>query len=135
MDGDEGKPAESETPLGILLVDDDERVLKFVSKMLLSFGQDEIYLAASAQQAFKIWSEKASKIGLVITDFVMPCVTGDAMAQQMIGERASIKVLFISGNDPSSLNSKIPLRPGKNFLQKPFTIADLRQMLQSMAPA
>lgn len=133
MDRDDGTLAGSEPPLGILLVDDDERVLKFVSKMLYSFGQDQVYQAASAQQAFKIWAQEASKIWLVITDFVMPNLTGDAMAMQMLGENSQVKVLFISGNDPSSLDSKIPLRPGKNFLQKPFTISDLRGMLQNLA--
>lgn len=122
-------------PRSILLVDDDERVLKFVSKMLLSFRQEEIYQASSAEQALEIWDDRKSRIWLVISDFVMPMVTGDAMVARMLDERNGLKVLFISGNDPSSLESVIPLENGRNFLQKPFTIGDLRQRLQELESA
>lgn len=132
MDRDDGSLASGGIPRGILLVDDDERVLKYVAKMLHSFGQTEVYAASSAQQALRIWGTLSSKIWLVISDFVMPAVTGDAMVQQMLVERAELKVLFISGNDPHSLDSRIPLRAGRNFLQKPFTIIDLRQTIQGL---
>jgi two-component system, cell cycle sensor histidine kinase and response regulator CckA len=120
-------------PEGILLVDDDERVLKFVSRMLYSFGYEEVYTASSAEEGLRHWKANRQKIWLVITDFVMPMTTGDIMAMQMLMERPSLKVLFISGNDSASLVSKIPLRPGKNFVQKPFTIAEFRQVLRDIA--
>lgn len=126
--------AKGEEPEGILLVDDDDRVLKFVARMLRSFGHEEIYEAISAAQALEIWEDRGSKIWLVISDFIMPKMTGDAMALEMLKQRPELKVFFISGNDPFSLNSKIPLRAGRNFLQKPFSIQDLRNAVQALAP-
>jgi CheY-like chemotaxis protein len=120
-------------PQGILVVDDDDRVLKFLYKMLYSLGHDEVYQAASAKEALQLWNTRASKIWLVISDFVMPGMTGDLMVLQMLKERPSLKAFFISGNDPDSLNSRIPLRAGRNFLQKPFTILDLKKSIQNLA--
>lgn len=118
----------------VLIVDDDDRVLKFVSRMLQSFGFDEVLQASSGEAALELWRGKQSRIWLVITDFLMPNMTGDAMAAEMLKDRPALKVLFISGNDPLSLKSTIPLRPGKNFLQKPFTISDMRQTINVLRP-
>jgi len=135
MSSNERLLAGNEDPLGILLVDDDERVLKFISRMLYSFGHDEVYEANSAEHALDIWKERSQKIWLVISDFIMPNMTGDLMVLEMLQQRSDVKVLFISGNDPCYLNSKIPLHAGRNFLQKPFSMHDLRQAIQNLAHA
>jgi two-component system, cell cycle sensor histidine kinase and response regulator CckA len=126
---------ETNAPQGILLVDDDDRVLKFLSRMLYSLGHDEVYQAPSGAEGLRLWNGRKEKIWLVISDFVMPGMTGDTMVVQMQKDRRELKVLFVSGNDPDSLNSQVPLRSGRNFLQKPFSISDLRDILRSLAPA
>lgn len=128
----EGGGIAPEAPKGILLVDDDDRVLKFVSRMLHSFGNEQVHLASSGKEALRIWESRRSRIWLVVSDFVMPGMTGDTMAIHMIQQQPQLRVLFISGNDPSSLNSKIELVHGRNFLQKPFSITDLRTVIQNL---
>ena len=125
--------AEPEKASGILVVDDDLHVLKFVSKMLGSLGHREVYQAPSAEAAHTLFAANESAIGLVITDFVMPNETGDKMALRMQRKKAALKVLVISGNDPMTLDSDIPLEPGLNFLQKPFTVVELRKSIESLS--
>ena len=100
--------------------------------MLGTLGYDQVFQATSASQAQSVWSVESGRIGLVITDFVMPDETGDQMALRMRIQKPTVKILLISGNDPSSLHSAIPLEPNVNFLQKPFTLSDMRRWLQSL---
>jgi len=117
---------------GILVVDDDVQVLKFVTRMLASLGYGSVFQAASTEEAHHIWTDHHSSINLVISDFVMPQETGDVMALQMATQKLALKILLISGNDPLTLDSAIPLSPGLNFLQKPFTLAEMRRSLEAL---
>lgn len=119
----------------ILVVDDDPQVLKYVSRMLTSLGYSHILQAESATDAVNIWNAHGSKIDLLVSDFVMPGLTGDDLALQLLKMNPALKVLFISGNDPYSLDSAIPLHPGRNFLQKPFTVADIGKAVGNLETA
>jgi len=55
------------------------------------------------------------------------------MATRMLEQKPALKILFISGNDPVTLDSVIPLQAGQNFLQKPFTLAQVRRSIQNLA--
>jgi DNA-binding NtrC family response regulator len=132
MDPSRASPLLNGKAQAILVIDDDQQVLKHVSRMLASIGFVCVFQAATISQALDLWSAHQREIDLVVSDFVMPEVTGDHLALRMIHEKPALKVLFISGNDPFSLDSAIPLRPGHNFLQKPFTIAEIRDSLSGM---
>jgi two-component system, cell cycle sensor histidine kinase and response regulator CckA len=132
MNSIRGNSALVENAEGILVVDDDVHVLRFVARMLNSLGFRNVFQAASTEEAQDIWSNYRSSIGMVITDFIMPNQTGDKMALGMRNGASRLRVLLISGNDPLSLDSAIPLRPGVNFLQKPFTMADMRKSINSL---
>jgi DNA-binding NtrC family response regulator len=132
MDASRASPLPSGKAQAILVIDDDQQVLKHVSRMLTSIGFAPVFQAASISEALDLWTAHRATIDLVVSDFVMPEVTGDHLALRMMHERPDLKVLFISGNDPFSLDSAIPLQPGHNFLQKPFTISEIRNSLAYM---
>ncbi|HTG43942.1 MAG TPA: response regulator [Verrucomicrobiae bacterium] len=117
----------------ILIVDDDRHVLKFVAGMFQSLGYSNVFQAASPEEALAIWSNELERINLLVSDFVMPLLTGDQMATRMLEQKPALKILFISGNDPVTLDSVIPLQAGQNFLQKPFTLAQVRRSIQNLA--
>lgn len=117
---------------GILVVDDDVQVLKFVTRMLAALGYGSVFQAASTEEAHDIWAGHQSAISLLISDFVMPRETGDVMALEMVRQKSALKILLISGNDPLTLDSAIPLSPGLNFLQKPFTLAEIRRSIEAL---
>jgi DNA-binding NtrC family response regulator len=125
--------AQPERTQGILVVDDDIQILKFLTRMLSSLGFEQVYQAGSAHEAHQIWRTNHREISLVISDFVMPEKNGDRMVLEMLKEKPGLKVLLISGNDPVTLDSAIPLHSGHNFLQKPFTVIDMRRSVESLS--
>ena len=101
--------------------------------MLGLLGYAPVFQASSCEQALEIWKMNAGEITLLISDFVMPGKTGDLIAADMRKDKPSLQVLFISGNDPHSLDSIIPLECGFNFLQKPFSVSDMQRILGRLA--
>src|SRR5688572_13029749 len=88
----------------ILVVDDDVQVLKWVCRMLVSIGCSRIFQASSTAEALEIWGQNSNEIGLLLSDFVMPELTGDFLALRLLSDKPALRVLFISGNDPNSLD-------------------------------
>jgi len=118
----------------ILLVEDDEMVRTLVRETLERNGY-KILDAAGPIEARRIADQYRQPIQLLITDVVMPKVSGRDLAEQLTRKRPDLKVLFMSGyTDNAVLNSGI-LRKEVAFLQKPFTPASLsdkvREVLES----
>jgi len=132
MDSTRAFASPPEKAQAILVVDDDNQVLRFLTRMLGSMGYDPIYQASSPTEALEVFNQHRSYINLVVSDFVMPHVTGDHLALRLIHEKPDIKFLFISGNAPDSLDSAIPLVMGENFLQKPFTLRDMKNTVEKL---
>src|SRR3954463_11372919 len=105
MDESRVSPLQSGEVQSILVIDDDLQVLKHVSRMLSSIGFTHVFQAGSISDALDIWAAHRREIELVVSDFVMPELTGDHLALRMIHEKSALKVLFISGNDPFTLDS------------------------------
>lgn len=116
----------------ILVLDDDLQVLRSVSRMLGSLGYTAVYQASSCEQALEIWRSNLDRIKLFISDFVMPRKTGDLIAAEMRKDNPSLKVLFMSGNDPHSLDSVIALQSGVNYLQKPFSLSEIQHSVERL---
>ena len=101
----------------VLVVDDDPIILKLVKEKLSSFGYQPI-LASSGEEALEI-AKKNTSIDLLLTDILMPGITGIDLAKQFSTLYPPIKILFMSGYTlPSSLYSIAG--KGVAFLQKPF---------------
>jgi two-component system, cell cycle sensor histidine kinase and response regulator CckA len=111
----------------ILVVDDDLNVLRFLIRMLEALGYEHVLEAPSIAEAQQVFLANSHRIALVISDFVMPCGTGDTLIAELQRHKPGVRSLIISGNDPDGLISAIPLRRGVNFLQKPFTLTDMKR--------
>jgi two-component system, cell cycle sensor histidine kinase and response regulator CckA len=114
----------------ILVVDDDLNVLRFLTRMLGALGYEHVLEAPSITEAQQLFLANAHRIALVISDFVMPSGTGDTLIAELQRHKPNIPSLIISGNDPDGLISAIPLRRGVNFLQKPFTLSDMKRAVE-----
>lgn len=101
----------------VLVVDDDPAVLQLIKEQLSSYDYQPI-LAASGEEALEIAAENSS-IDILLTDILMPGISGIDLAKQFSTLYPNVKVLFMSGFTlPSSLYSIAG--KGVAFLQKPF---------------
>lgn len=117
--------------MAVLLVDDDRAVLPILASLIEVYCDETVFMADSPEAAQKIFQERKDSIHVLITDMVMPHMTGSELALDLLSKKPELKVLMVSGNRPANLNSKIPLEPGRNFFQKPVKIEDLRTALQT----
>ncbi len=107
----------------ILLAEDDESVRAAVTGILSSLGYN--VLSACASDALALASSFAEPIHLLITDVVMPGISGLALSEQLQAVRPALKILFISGYVDDA-STRIDLLESKAaFLQKPFSTHEL----------
>ena len=115
-------------PIGtILLVDDDKDLREFLYQHLLHCGH-AVLQAGSGVEALDRF-RRNPEIDLVVTDIVMPGLSGDQLAMKLLESRPDLPLLFISANASNHVESLVPLEEGRNFLRKPFTLENLQRMI------
>ncbi len=132
-----GKPSEQPAQPGsgtILLVEDDEMVLKMVSDMLEALGY-MVIATENPQDALSLCEKAAAPIDLVITDVVMPQMSGKELRDKLIVIRPDLKVLFMSGYTSTIIAQHGILEEGMQFIQKPFSINLLAEKVKQMMTA
>ncbi len=118
----------------ILLVEDDEKLRELVRQMLLLQGY-KVLETSQSSDAVGVASKHDGPIDLLLTDVVMPQISGPEVAEQVVALRPSIKVVFMSGYPKSTTSGHGMPNPSAFFLQKPFGMDTLGQILrQALAP-
>jgi two-component system cell cycle sensor histidine kinase/response regulator CckA len=102
----------------ILLVDDEEGVRKLVLAVLKSSGYD-VLEASNGALALAAFDKNAHKIDMVLTDIVMPQMTGFELGQELVARTPGLKILYMSGYRDNAIGG-VGEAP-KAFLHKPFT--------------
>jgi two-component system cell cycle sensor histidine kinase/response regulator CckA len=115
----------------ILLVEDDEMVRHLVRDTLLREGY-RIFDAADPMEARRIAENYRGAIQLLITDVVMPKVSGRELADGLLRRRPDMKVLYMSGYTDNAILSSGILEKEVAFLQKPFTPAVLSEKVRDV---
>ena len=113
----------------ILVVEDEQAVLDFAAVTLRSQGYD-VLTASGPLDALKIFDRAGEKIDLVLSDILMPDISGPEMAKKMRLKHPDVKLLFMSGYPEEKLNTLE--FPGEQirFITKPFSPADLALLVQ-----
>jgi len=108
----------------VLLVEDEEALLKMGKMMLEELGYTVI-AAGSPNEAIKLVKQYAGDIHLVVTDVIMPEMSGRDLQKRLNALRPDMKYLFMSGHTADVIAHQGILDEGVNFLQKPFSMNDL----------
>jgi PAS domain S-box-containing protein len=104
----------------VLLVEDEDRV-RVLTRRLLEKNGYKVVEALNGVEALQYFDGNPEPVDLIISDVVMPEMSGPQLAQQIRLRQPDLKVLFLSGYTDSALIHNGVLNVEKNFLQKPFT--------------
>ncbi|MDN5247809.1 MAG: response regulator [Wolbachia endosymbiont of Tyrophagus putrescentiae] len=109
----------------ILLIEDEDSVREFTTKALKRKGFSVIE-ASSGSQALEIIKEESQHIDLIITDVVIPEISGPEIVKEALIHRPGICVIFISGYAEDAFMKSDDINIGNfHFLPKPFTLNEL----------
>ncbi|MGE5644162.1 MAG: PAS domain S-box protein [Acidobacteriota bacterium] len=121
----------------ILVVEDQDAVRKWVVQALKSYGY-RILEASQGADALEMTRLHEGAIELLLTDVVMPHMTGKELAEQLQPLRPDMKVLYMSGYAADLIARRAPLDPGVAHIAKPFTpsalAAKVREVLGAGKP-
>jgi len=116
----------------ILAVDDDPGVLGLIGATLRGAGYD-VLLAENGWKALEIYQSNGRPLHLLLTDVIMPDLTGPVLAQRLRALQPDLRVLFISGFHDANLVQRFVTDKGFTLLPKPFSPpALLRVVKQSL---
>jgi CheY-like chemotaxis protein len=118
----------------ILVVEDQREVREYVAAALTACGY-RVIRTESAAEALSLWEREHAGIDLVLTDVVMPRLSGGEMANLMWKHRPGTKVLFMSGYKDDVMVRDGELETVVEFIQKPFTPGQLAARVGEMLTA
>jgi two-component system, cell cycle sensor histidine kinase and response regulator CckA len=115
----------------ILVVEDEEGILGIASR-ILGAARYTVLSAPTAEDALRICKTHPAEIQLLLTDVVMPQMSGRGLAERMAALRPGIKVLYMSGYTDDIIAHHGTLAPGTHFIAKPFGAADLTRKVREV---
>lgn len=120
-----------ESPRTVLLVEDDAQVRRWIHGQLEQQGYN-LLEACDGVDALVIAELHHGPIHILVTDVVMPRMSGPDMVQALLEFRPDVRVLFISGYPAPILECQERLPPDSEYLQKPFRIELLLGKIDSL---
>jgi two-component system, cell cycle sensor histidine kinase and response regulator CckA len=108
----------------ILVVEDEAPLRELAADFLRACGY-RVLEAGNGGDALELAATLTSSVDLLVTDVVMPGMSGRALAQRLAERIGDTKVLYLSGYTDEAIHRHGVLEPGVAFLQKPFRLADL----------
>ena len=108
----------------ILLVEDEDGVRQLIDEVLTARGY-RVLAASRGAEALQLAAGFEEDIALLVTDVVMPGMSGREVAARLTAVRPRMRVLYLSGYTDDQVLQHGAVAPGAAFLQKPFGAADL----------
>jgi DNA-binding NtrC family response regulator len=117
----------------ILLVDDDENIVDIANKMLTLKGYS-VVATTKPSEAIDLVIETPSKFNLVISDVVMPAMSGPQLINKLLKANPDLKFILMSGFTDDVLKNLNVESSSINFLHKPFGLEQLDLKVQQVFP-
>jgi CheY-like chemotaxis protein len=123
-----------ETPRGnetVLIVEDEEEVRKLAVKILQRQGY-MVLVASHGNEALSVCKKHKGSIHLLVTDIVMPRMSGRELASRMAKIHPGIKVLYMSGYTENAIAHHSVLNKDMHYIQKPFTLEGMARAVREV---
>jgi two-component system, cell cycle sensor histidine kinase and response regulator CckA len=120
---------------GVVLVVEDEEVLRDFALLILGRGGFTAIGAADGLEALEVLRQRREPVDLIFTDVVMPRMGGAELARQLDSLRPNTPILFTSGYPKSILTGSVNANKRLEFLQKPYTTQGLLDRVRELIGA
>ena len=118
----------------ILVVEDEEGVRRLAERILGQHGY-RVLAMPTPHDALESASRHDGPIHLLLTDVVLPEMSGKSLAERLIASRAALRVLYMSGYADDAIVHHGVLEPDTPFIQKPFAPAALLRKIRELLDA
>jgi two-component system cell cycle sensor histidine kinase/response regulator CckA len=113
----------------VLLVEDDNQVRSIAATALEISGYD-VLLAAHGDEALLLCERTNKKIDLLLTDIVMPRMSGQELSTRLLKMRPGMGVLYMSGYSENAITHHGVMEKGTEFIEKPFSLEALTRKVR-----
>jgi two-component system cell cycle sensor histidine kinase/response regulator CckA len=121
-----------------MVVDDEPDMLRLVEAILSDQGY-QVILAKGADSAIRTFEKMERRPDLVLTDVVMPGMSGPMLVDHLLSLDPGIRVLFMSGYDERQVVQRYVVEKGFALIAKPFTLqrlgSSVKDVLEGRQPA
>jgi PAS domain S-box-containing protein len=124
--GTEEKPW---APGAVLVVEDEDLLRIAVSAMLRNMGFS-VFAARDGSAAIDLVQEHREDIAVILLDVTLPGMTSEEVLSTVRHTRPTVRVIVTSAYSPEMVKASFPLLPLENFIRKPYTVSDLRELLR-----
>jgi CheY-like chemotaxis protein len=130
-------PAGAETPERltgtetVLVCEDEDLVRDLIERILTERGY-RVLAPAGPREALEAFAARPQRVDVLITDVIMPQMSGPELAERLTALRPDLRTLFLSGYTAETVQSRGNLPPGSAFLEKPFDHTTLLQTVRGL---
>lgn len=128
---DPARPALEPVQGTILLVEDEAAVRELARDVLRKQGYT-VLEAENGQHALQVLDDHGGPVDLLLTDVIMPGITGKELAKNILRRYPTVRIIYMSGYSYDVISKQELLEPGIHLLQKPFSVYDLVKKAQEV---
>jgi two-component system cell cycle sensor histidine kinase/response regulator CckA len=141
VEGVEDQPAPPRQLLQIpqgtetVLLAEDENDVRDIARQFLESGGYKVVEARDGAEALRVAAEQAGKIDLLVTDMIMPGMTGQELAGRLLQQNDGIRVIFMSGYSEHTASQIADITSAMRLLTKPFSRGSLLRAVREILDA
>jgi two-component system, cell cycle sensor histidine kinase and response regulator CckA len=125
-------PARIATGTETILIVEDELSVRLLTRRVLEKLGYTVLEAHDGSSALELWRQNFNQIDLVLTDMVMPGgMSGLELVPKLVADKPEIRVILCSGHSVEVFGKELSLKPGMNFLQKPYDSRKLAEAIRA----
>lgn len=117
--------------MSTILIIEDEIAVRAIARRVLEREGFEVLEAGSAPDALRVAGEVAGRIALILSDVVLPGMTGTDLCIALRGVQPQVPILFMSGYAEEDVQERVGTMDAAGFVAKPFTPRSLAEAVRN----